>query len=278
MSIVTISWEFPSLRENTRFPYILRPSLIGSRGCISVKNLFAHFRRGNQSSRNASLIIPFTKWHDAADPHSFIVSCEDVTVGVFTDIGKPCDQVIAHFRKCDAAFLETNYDEERLMNGKYPYYLKNRIRGEKGHLSNHQALELFQSHRPAFMSHLLLSHLSKENNSPEIAAAVFANHAGNTKITIASRDRATEIFRIIHEKQTAMPAGPVLHQPRQTQLTLFRSGDGSLVHSKAFKLNCARPPGSFLSIIFQTINLLPCSIPFLFYFHVISTQCSCWSL
>ena len=141
-------------------------------------------------------ICAFPKYHDAVDPHSFIVSHHDVRVGVFTDIGDICEHVVSHFQQCHAAFLETNYDEELLENGNYPWFLKNRIRGGKGHLSNRQALELFKSHRSAEMSHLLLSHLSKNNNCPITAQEIFSEFAGNVRIVHASREQETEVFEI----------------------------------------------------------------------------------
>src|SRR5690606_4425869 len=141
-------------------------------------------------------ISAFPKFHDAVDPHSFIVSYKGVNVGVFTDIGDTCDHVISHFKKCHAAFLETNYDEDLLENGSYPFFLKRRIRGGMGHLSNRQALELFKAHRPAYMSHLLLSHLSKNNNCPINAQRIFNEFAGDVKIVLASRDQETEVFQI----------------------------------------------------------------------------------
>ena len=141
-------------------------------------------------------IHPFPKHHDASDPYSFIVSSGNVHVGVFTDIGTPCENVIHHFSKCHAAFLEANYDEKMLEEGSYPYYLKQRIRGDKGHLSNHQALELFIKYRPAFMSYLFLSHLSQNNNCPTIVADLFNQHAGNTKIVVASRYEESAVFRV----------------------------------------------------------------------------------
>ena len=141
-------------------------------------------------------IIPFTKCHDAVDPHSFIISYDAVTVGVLTDIGNVCKDVIHYFKQCHAVFLETNYDEMMLENGRYPVHLKNRIRGGLGHLSNNQALQLFTQHRSPFLSHLLLAHLSRENNSPEIAETLFLQHAKNIKITIASRYQSTEVFAI----------------------------------------------------------------------------------
>ena len=141
-------------------------------------------------------ITSFPKKHDACDPHSFVVSYLQTTVGIFTDIGQPCDQVVHYFRQCHAAFLEANYDEDMLQNGKYPYFLKNRIRGGNGHLSNHQALELFKTHRPAFMSHLLLSHLSKENNSPELLQSLFDAYKTNTQVMIASRYQESPVYPV----------------------------------------------------------------------------------
>lgn len=142
------------------------------------------------------LITPFPKLHDASDPYSFIVDCKKISVGVFTDIGYPCEHVIKHFRNCHAAFLETNYDEQMLEQGNYPYHLKKRIRGGMGHLSNNQALEIFIKHKPAFMSHLILSHLSENNNRPELVQELFNNHAGNVKMTVASRFCETAVFQI----------------------------------------------------------------------------------
>jgi phosphoribosyl 1,2-cyclic phosphodiesterase len=141
-------------------------------------------------------ISAFPKFHDACDPHSFIVSYNHVNVGIFTDIGFACKHVINHFKKCHAAFLEANYDEEMLDKGSYSYFLKNRIRGGNGHLSNRQALQLFLDHKPPFMSHLLLSHLSQNNNCPNIVRDLFSPWAGTTEIIVASRYEETEVYTI----------------------------------------------------------------------------------
>ena len=141
-------------------------------------------------------VLAFPKYHDAVDPHSFLIRCNTINIGVFTDIGMNCEHVAKHFEQCDAAFLEANYDSKMLEGGHYPQYLKNRIRGGKGHLSNDQALEIFLSHRPPFMTHLLLSHLSKENNNPEHVQQLFNKHAAGVKIHIASRDRQSPVFAI----------------------------------------------------------------------------------
>jgi len=141
-------------------------------------------------------VTAFPKNHDASDPHSFLVAGNGVKVGVFTDIGSSCDHLVHHFQQCHAAFLEANYCEEMLENGHYPLHLKRRIRGKNGHLSNKQAFELFQVHKPAYMSHVLLSHLSKENNHPEVAKALFTKQAGNTEIIVASRYHESPVYTI----------------------------------------------------------------------------------
>lgn len=138
----------------------------------------------------------FSKKHDAKEPFSFTIEHNNITIGVFTDIGIACDNLIHHFKQCHAAFLESNYDEDMLRNGRYPWVLKQRISGGNGHLSNKQALDIFINHRPGFMSHLLLSHLSKDNNDPELVQALFNAHAGATKIVVASRYAPSEIFHI----------------------------------------------------------------------------------
>lgn len=141
-------------------------------------------------------VTAFPKFHDAIDPHSFIVSSDTVNVGIFTDIGIACENVIRYFRQCHAAFLEANYDEAMLEHGGYPRALKNRISSDKGHLSNKQAMLLFTTHRPLFMTHLFLSHLSKHNNTPRIVKEMFFPVAGNTQIVVLSRDRESKIFHI----------------------------------------------------------------------------------
>lgn len=157
-----------------------------------IRPLYSH-----QQIRIGSLqVTGFPKLHDASEPHSFIVGCGATRVGVFTDLGAACEQLIAHFRQCHAAFLEANYDEELLSKSAYPYFLKKRISGGMGHLSNRQALELFTTHRMPGMSHLLLSHLSKDNNRPELVAELFGAHANGTEIIVASRNEESAVYTI----------------------------------------------------------------------------------
>lgn len=141
-------------------------------------------------------ITAFPKFHDANDPHSFVVSDGSLNIGVFTDIGKTCEQLVHHFRQCHAAILETNYDEKMLAQGGYPTHLKKRISGGKGHLSNREALDLVKNHRPSFMRHLLLGHLSKNNNCPKLVEELFGQFADNCNIVVASRFEESALFEI----------------------------------------------------------------------------------
>lgn len=147
------------------------------------------------------IVKAFPKFHDAVDPYSFTIENNDVKVGVMTDIGSVCDHVIQNFKQCKAVFLEANYDEQLLEKGQYPYYLKQRIKSDKGHLSNLQSLELFMNHKPEFMTHVILSHLSKDNNCPIIVKELFTKHSGNTKVVVASRFQETELFHIANDSE-----------------------------------------------------------------------------
>ena len=173
--------------------YITPKTLSGIRGSFIAHQIIP-FKDGDTIQVGNIAVFPFSKKHDAADPHSFLVESHGIKVGVFTDIGSPCHNLAHYFRKCKVAFLEANYDEDMLLNGRYPHHLKHRIHGDFGHLSNRQALDFFLQHRSEKLSHLILSHLSKENNHPEIVAKLFQEHADKTQITIASRQEASALF------------------------------------------------------------------------------------
>ena len=189
-------------------------------GCVDVQKDLIRRYDANQPIRIGALeITSFPKHHDACDPHSFIVRSGTVTIGVMTDIGRACEQVIKYFNMCDAVFLEANYDDEMLSKGRYPYYLKNRIRSGRGHLSNKEALDLFLNHRAPSLSHILLSHLSKDNNCPDLVKNLFNEHAGKTQVIIASRFNESQIFRIGKASDSPCLTSPLtVHEEAQYSL------------------------------------------------------------
>lgn len=141
-------------------------------------------------------ILPFSKKHDAADPLSIVVNYQNLKAGIITDVGALCENLTKHFQTCHIAILESNYDEKMLLEGKYPYYLKQRIRSGVGHLSNTEALQLVEDYRNPDLKHVVLGHISKENNRPEIVEAVFSGLTKKIRIDLASRYEATALFEI----------------------------------------------------------------------------------
>jgi phosphoribosyl 1,2-cyclic phosphodiesterase len=189
------------LSKRYQIPVYITDETLGNSRLELDAHLIQPFSPSGQITIGGLTVLAFSKTHDAIDPHSFVVSTQredgsPIRIGVFTDIGHVCDNLTVHFQSCHAAFLESNYDEHLLENGRYPWPLKNRIRGGKGHLSNHQALELFVRHRPAFMSHLLLAHLSQDNNRPDLVQRLFEDASKGTFVVVASRHGESEVYAI----------------------------------------------------------------------------------
>jgi phosphoribosyl 1,2-cyclic phosphodiesterase len=141
-------------------------------------------------------VFPILKSHDASEPTSFRVEHNGYSVGVFTDIGSPCKNVKDHLKQCHALFLETNYDTQLLKNGSYPYYLKVRIDSTVGHLSNIQAFELLSEYAHPELQCVFLSHLSAENNRPELAYNEFKSLEDRFLVKLTDRFAAGEIYTI----------------------------------------------------------------------------------
>ena len=209
------------LSKKYQIPVYITPVTLRSAGIITEKHLIRHFKTDQRMAIEGLSVFAFPKSHDANDPHSFLISCNNITIGVFTDIGNCCDHVIAHFKKCHAVFLEANYSENMLMNGSYPYILKKRISSDNGHLSNTQALELFTKYRGRQLSHLILSHLSKNNNSPELVDQLFRQQAGATNIVVASRYEETAVYCIEQNNFGVHQYNKNYLSPTQLQLSLF---------------------------------------------------------
>lgn len=190
--------------------YISRQTFLHSGLQIRDDNLY-HFNHADVISIGRLRLYAFSKIHDAQDPYSFYIEDDEVRVGVFTDIGLCCDNVIQSFKSCHAAFLESNYDEEMLSNGSYPYFLKQRISGGRGHLSNRQAHRLFTDHRHKAMSHLILAHLSHNNNNPEIVEQLFRSDCGQVNVHVASRYEASPVFEVTAHS-SFKPSGAVYIQ------------------------------------------------------------------
>ena len=142
------------------------------------------------------IIHPVLKNHDAREPTSFRVDYQGINIGVFTDIGSPCNNITSHLKKCHAIFLETNYDEKMLWEGSYPHHLKQRVASDVGHLSNIQAVNLLTEHAGSDLQWVLLSHLSGENNTPKIAYDAMKHLEERFRLVVTSRREPTEVITI----------------------------------------------------------------------------------
>jgi len=142
-------------------------------------------------------VHPFAKNHDAIDPCSFRIEIENKNIAVMTDIGIVDETLIKEFSKCDAVFLEANYDEDMLMTGIYPYHLKERVSSSKGHLSNEQALNLVEQYASPNLKTIFLSHISPVNNTRELALDHFSPVANKYDVKLTSRQEISEVIKLI---------------------------------------------------------------------------------
>lgn len=119
-------------------------------------------------------IETFSKSHKAAEPLFFTISEANKRLAIITDCGYACKNVCQEVSDSDALYIESNHDLEMLKNGPYPYFLKNWVKSDDGHLSNEQAASCVLENADKKLKQLVLSHLSKTNNTPKIALKSFS--------------------------------------------------------------------------------------------------------
>lgn len=121
-------------------------------------------------------ITPVAVPHDAKEPCQYVMTSGQFSVGVLTDLGHITPYVQESYRDCDALLLECNHDLEMLANGPYPYPLKQRVSGDYGHLNNDQAGELLAVMNLERLQTLVISHISEQNNHPDLALSAVEPH------------------------------------------------------------------------------------------------------
>ncbi len=135
--------------------------------------------------------------HDATESVAFVVEGSSGSVGIFTDLGHPFPDLVRWLDRVDAAYLESNFDEQMLAAGPYRQELKLRIRGPSGHLSNEESARLVATRRGSPLQWLALAHLSEQNNSPEVALATHRNTCGDAvPLAVATRYGPSQMFQL----------------------------------------------------------------------------------
>ena len=139
-------------------------------------------------------VTPVAVPHDAKEPCQYVVATGQFSVGVLTDLGHITPHVEACYRECDALLLECNHDTEMLVTGPYPYPLKQRVGGEYGHLNNQQAAALLSKINLERLQHLVISHVSEQNNRPELAERELEKYLGSWEgsVIVADQDKGVD--------------------------------------------------------------------------------------
>ncbi|NLP35885.1 MAG: MBL fold metallo-hydrolase [Clostridiales bacterium] len=148
-------------------------------------------------------VDPFSTSHDASNPVCYTVQSGGTKIGIATDLGKYDDYIISKLENSDLLLLEANHDINMLMVGKYPYYLKQRILGDRGHLSNDSCADLISKLFSKNLKHIFLAHLSKENNYEELAYETVCYELANrglnfseSNLSVAHREKTSELVTV----------------------------------------------------------------------------------
>ena len=134
-------------------------------------------------------VSPVAVPHDAREPCQYLFRQRDKTLGILTDLGSVTPHVAEQYRHCDALMLESNHDLRMLAMGPYPPSLKQRVGGRWGHLSNQQAANLLSQLELERLQHLVISHVSEQNNTEQLAReAVTEVYGERDRLHLADQD------------------------------------------------------------------------------------------
>ncbi len=177
-------------------------AMLAKIGQVSFKNLIEIEANKDFYIGNID-ISPYSIPHDAVDPVAYNFMSRGKKVGICTDLGFMPKQVFENVKDCDVLLLEANHDLNMLNSGAYPYELKRRISGKQGHLSNETCGKVLALIADKVRS-VMLGHLSKENNTEELAFLTITEILKNEGITskdisveVLKRDRCSKIYNVI---------------------------------------------------------------------------------
>ena len=155
-----------------------------------------YFEKGRAFAINSLSVHAFDTPHDAVDSVGFVITAHGLKMGVATDLGVVTNVVREHLRGCQLLIMEANHDVEMLMDGPYPWYLKQRVKSRSGHLSNEDCCAFLGEIMHDALEHVIFAHLSETNNTPakvrEVMRPLFA--AAGIDFTVAAQSCPTEII------------------------------------------------------------------------------------
>lgn len=170
---------------------------------------FVPLERGVKHKLGDISVIPFAVVHDASDPVGYLLEVGSLRFAQATDLGRVTPVVKEHLLGAHALVLESNHDEELLLECSYPWALKQRISSTHGHLSNHAAGAFLSELLHRGLQYVVLAHLSENSNTPEVALASvrrYLNDFASHRLWCGSPDCATPLFEVKPENLSAAAA------------------------------------------------------------------------
>lgn len=176
-----------------RIPVWMSQGTHAAIGSPDFDGLLRRARDGKVIDLGGLQLTPFTVPHDAREPLQ--LSCTDgsAKLGILTDLGHATAHVMAHLKDCDALLLECNHDTDMLERSAYPAFLKQRVGGDYGHLSNAAAAAIAGALNHSRLKHLVAAHLSVQNNLPAMVQRLMADalSCGREDVIVATPDAGT---------------------------------------------------------------------------------------
>ncbi len=172
---------------------------------------WTELRPGHPRTVGPVELYGFDVQHDAAQPIQLRIESSDSCVVVATDIGHWTEEVVEHLKGAQVAVLEANHDRTLLARGSYPAFLKRRIGGNLGHLSNHQARLLLERAMTDDLTHVVLAHMSEKNNEVLLALETIGEVLVGCDVTLtaASQGEPHPVIRVPRGDVQRCAAGPV---------------------------------------------------------------------
>ncbi len=199
LEVLTRKNGIPAFTTPKVWESILFPGMKISRDCIREIPLQQKFHLAGFD------IEAFPVHHDAPETIGFHICAGNKKITVVTDLGHICQTAALYIKEANLLVIESNYDEQMLLNGAYPYYLKKRIKSDSGHLGNLQTSTFLAEILHDNLNHICLAHLSKNNNTPEKALETLKqilsekgiNLKGPQRISILNRNVPSEMIRLL---------------------------------------------------------------------------------
>ena len=165
---------------------------------LGTVRMIKNFECGSPFMIKDLFIHPFSISHDAKDPSGFTVNQNGTKIGIATDLGIATSMVKEHLKGCSLLILEANHDEDMLINGPYPWPIKQRIKSRAGHLSNEASKNLLKELQHDGLEYVMLAHLSQTNNTPQKALSEVSRAITrcNAQLDVAAQDACGARLRL----------------------------------------------------------------------------------